>query len=211
MFNLETENDIESLIDSSIGRGRKASFFYHGNKNTKETSSGTDAPVSEQIKKTKSAIEALQNRVEADQTKPYTIPASKPLPEQENLASTTSKPREILAVTNDMSLVYALRLFATRIGLGVQWTNNFWMATSYIHTSSFAALVLDDRLDSVEERYVLDFMSEYDKTSQGKKVLYSHEATPKHLKRLISERGDKCIEANAPIEDLLEALDIPQK
>ena len=61
----------------------------------------------------------------------------------EPLARREPMPRkgEVLILAGDLSLVLGLRQELMLLGYDLTWTNNFWVAMSYLHTRTFASLV----------------------------------------------------------------------
>ncbi len=118
---------------------------------------------------------------------------------------------EILFVTEDISMVYALRFSVALHSIGVTWTNNFWVAMSYLHNQSFDSVVVDLSVESVEEKFLLQFIEEYEIQSRGKKILLSNDATSSALTRQLRRRGHRVLKEPRAVEDLVEALDIAKR
>lgn len=132
----------------------------------------------------------------------HTTPPRKPLAPAERNKS------EILIVTDDVSLVYALRFSIADYLYGVTWTNNFWVAMSYLHSQTFSAVVVDMRVDSVEEKYLLQFVEEYEKQSRGRKIFLTADTTSTALIRQIRNRGHVIMDKLLSISELVQALEI---
>lgn len=148
-------------------------------------------------------------------TEPDTHPQNRPPgppPSADSVAAREPSPvetprrAEILLVTDDVSMVYSLRWAVAGRHLDVLWTNNFWVAMSYLHDHSFASLVVDLRVESVEEKYLLHFVEEYEQRSRGRKVFLAGSSTSPVLKRIFQEQNLCLLEDRKSIRDLVRAL-----
>lgn len=117
----------------------------------------------------------------------------------------------ILVLTEDLSLVVALRHGLLRDGYDLIWNNNFWLALSDLHDTRFKALIFDLRANSVEERFVVQFLEEYEHGSSGKKVFLASPSSSAPLRRQMTKLGHAVISDPVAAPDVIQALDLAQK
>ena len=101
---------------------------------------------------------------------------------------------EILILTDDVATVYSLRFAVAEHSIGVTWTNNFWVAMSFLSAQSFASLIVDMRVDTIEEKFVLHFVEEYERRSYGRKIFLACDTLSPALRRRIRERGHEMLD-----------------
>ncbi|NQU43188.1 hypothetical protein HQ520_07870 [bacterium] len=113
---------------------------------------------------------------------------------------------EVLIVTERVEMVLPLRhgLLAHRYDL--VWISNFWLAMSYLHSSRFVSLIFDMDVESVEERFVMYFLEEYEKISSGRKIFLSSGTTSVAIQRQLQEKGHLVLDRHAPPEDLVRRV-----
>jgi len=113
---------------------------------------------------------------------------------------------EVLLLTESLRLVLEMRERLLDCEYSLTWTNNFWLAMSYMHERRFCGLVIDARVESVEERFLLQFMEEYDERSQGEKVLLAAPCLSESLRRQSRQRGHRLLGIQVSAPDVLRAL-----
>jgi hypothetical protein len=112
----------------------------------------------------------------------------------------------VFVLTEDLSLVLALRQSLLEIRYDLTWTNNFWIGLSYLHNGAYRALVLDLGVRSVEERFISHFTEEYGRNSRGNKVLSAPCPIPAHLRRLAEARGYVVLDNGPSAAAVVKAL-----
>jgi len=109
---------------------------------------------------------------------------------------------EVLIITDDLNLVLSMRQDLLALNYDLTWTNNFWIAMSYLRSRVFSSLILDLAVESVEESFVLHFLEEYEERSDGYKLFLKNNQTSALLERQIKDRGHKIL-SNPLSSDLL--------
>jgi hypothetical protein len=118
---------------------------------------------------------------------------------------------DIMIVTDDLTLVFSLRHDLLRGGYGLTWTNNFWVALSYLNDRVFAGVVLDLRVESIEERFIPQFFEEYEgRSSSGAKVLLSAGPLGSGLRSQLQDQGHQVVPASSPARVVVKALQLPE-
>lgn len=115
---------------------------------------------------------------------------------------------EILILTDDLNLVLPLRYNLLLRHYDLNWTSNFWLAMSYLHSHRFSSLIFDMRVRSVEEKFVPDFVEEYGRGSKGKRVFLATGDMSPVLRRLLREKGSLVLEKVFSSGDLVEKLEL---
>lgn len=115
---------------------------------------------------------------------------------------------EALFITNDLDLVLSMRHALMPMHFDLTWTNNFWVAMSFLRTRMFSALYLDMDVESVEEQFVPHFIEEYDEFSGGHKVFLASRSLTKAMRRQIVEQGHVVFDVSQPPEELIRAFAI---
>lgn len=123
-------------------------------------------------------------------------------------AAAGRKRGEVLLLTDSLPLVLELRQALLDENYDLTWTNNFWLAMSYLQERQFAGLVLDMRVDSVEERFVVQFIEEYDQHSQGKRIVLGAAALSPAARRSNEKMGQLLYPHSASGCDLIRALEL---
>jgi hypothetical protein len=123
----------------------------------------------------------------------------------------TQRPRapsegDVLVICDDLTLVFDLRQALLDHGLNVTWTNNFWVAMSHLETSRFSSLILDMKVESVEEDFVHHFVEEYDRLSTGRKIFLGAERGSAAFRRRLHEQGCLVWTQMPSAKDLSQAL-----
>jgi len=123
----------------------------------------------------------------------------------ENITDIKNEPGELLVVTEDASLLFALRERISGLeGWTLRWENHFWTALASLPKNRYAGLVLDMRISSLEEKYILDFVQEYSKRSDGLKLFLSGSNTSNTIKRMLKRQGSIVLKGQHHFESLIK-------
>lgn len=128
--------------------------------------------------------------------------------ESDQRSSIETMKGNVLILTEDLSLVFSLRHNLMQNGYDLTWTNNFWLALSYLHENIFDALVFDLKVSTVEERFVPHFLEEYDLSSRGKRIFLASSSSSAALRRQMAKQRDVIFSTRHSVPDLVEALEL---
>ncbi len=116
-------------------------------------------------------------------------------------------PGEMLVVTEDSTLLFALREKISGLEKWTfRWENHFWTALASLSQNQYAGLVFDMRINSLDEKYIIDFVQEYSKRSNGLKLFLSGSNTPNSIKRMLKRRGSIVLKGQHNFETLIKLL-----
>jgi hypothetical protein len=113
-----------------------------------------------------------------------------------------------LIVTDNIHLVLPLRICLLRERHALTWSSNFWMGLSYLRHNRFAGLIMDLRVQGIEERFVPDFFDEYGRRSHGNRIVLFDNAVSESLRRLLRERDCRLLNRDIAADELAQNLEL---
>jgi hypothetical protein len=116
---------------------------------------------------------------------------------------------EVLALSEDLNLVYVLRENMLVRGLDMIWTGNFWVALNHLRSHHFGSLVFDLSVPSIEDRHVYHLLDEYDLTSFGNKIFIAALSTSMALRHRLEDNGHVVLPAHSTARQVLRYVSFP--